>query len=93
MNAQAKIQPQIIRLIDIPLRYLTLHGLGAGNRINDRAKLGQKAVAGRFEYPPGMKPDHRLHDTNMRLECPDRRLFVTPDQRAEADDISGQDFG
>ena len=93
MDAHAKVEPCLGRLVLIAGGHALLHRGGAGDRIDHRREFSQKAVAHGLDHAAAMQADQRLERAEMPLVGRDRARFVAPGQGAVAGDVGDQNGG
>ncbi len=91
MDADAKLDPELGRHVDIPLRHRALHFHRTARRIDGAGELDQHAVAGGLDDAAVMRGDAGI-DQGLpeHLQLGQRALLVTAHQPAIAGDVSRQ---
>ena len=92
IDADAKLDPPVGRLLGVAQRHLALHVDGAAHRVDDAGELDQQPVAGDPDDAAAVLLDHRVGELAAQHPQPlEGALLVLADEPRVADDIRCQD--
>ena len=94
IDADAKLDPPVGRLLDVAQRHLALHVDGAAHRVDDAGELDEQPVAGDPDDAAAVLLDHRVGELAAQHPQPlEGALLVLADKPRVADDVRCQDRG